>query len=70
MVSHDSLVRAEKRLGVPAVIGRYHKAPERQLQDDYELGDKVRVGLMSVLRVEMKASFGGGPFFERNHLAG
>lgn len=41
MVSHDSLVRAEKRLGVPAVIGRYHKAPERQLQDDYELGDKV-----------------------------
>jgi hypothetical protein len=41
MVSHDSLVRAEKRLGVPAVIGRYHKAPERQLQDDYQLGDKV-----------------------------
>jgi len=44
MVSHDSLVRAEKRLGVPAVIGRYHKAPERQLQDDYQLGDKVREG--------------------------
>ena len=41
MVSHDSLVRAEKRLGVPAVIGRYHKAPEGQLQDDYQLGDKV-----------------------------
>ena len=40
MVSHDSLVRAEKRLGVPAVIGRFHKAP-RQLQDDYELDDKV-----------------------------
>lgn len=40
MVSHDSLVRAEKRLGVPAVIGRFHKAP-RQLQDDYELDEKV-----------------------------
>eukprot|EP00913_Durusdinium_trenchii_P021914 g20592.t1 len=41
MVSNDSLVRAEKRLGVPAVVGRYHRALERQLQDDYELGDKV-----------------------------
>ncbi|CAK9011332.1 unnamed protein product [Durusdinium trenchii] len=40
MVSNDSLVRAEKRLGVPAVVGRYHRALERQLQDDYELGDK------------------------------
>lgn len=63
MVSHDSLVRAEKRLGVPAVIGRYHKAPERQLQDDYQLCDKVREIQRRLARVGcplrwLKDSFG------------
>ncbi|CAJ1343804.1 unnamed protein product [Effrenium voratum] len=41
MVSHDSLVRAEKRLGTAAVVGRFHRPNERSLADDYELNEKV-----------------------------
>eukprot|EP00439_Symbiodinium_sp_Y106_P013816 s3754_g1.t6 len=40
MVSNDSLERAERRLSVPAVLGRFHRLP-RTLQDDYSVSEKV-----------------------------
>ena len=53
MVSHDSLERAEKRLGVPAVLGRFHQLP-RQLADDYELSEKVIWG-REAMQIHKKA---------------
>merc|ERR1711957_518284 len=32
---------AEMRVGRPAVLGRFHIAPARQLQDDYQVNNKV-----------------------------
>lgn len=48
MVSHDSLVRAEKRLGTAAVVGRFHRPNERSLADDYELNEKAVLRLLSM----------------------
>eukprot|EP00930_Biecheleria_cincta_P018207 TRINITY_DN14262_c0_g3_i1.p1 TRINITY_DN14262_c0_g3~~TRINITY_DN14262_c0_g3_i1.p1 ORF type:complete len:507 (+),score=97.66 TRINITY_DN14262_c0_g3_i1:93-1613(+) len=40
MVSKDGIERAEQRLGVLPVTGRYHRGP-RKLEDDYALKDTV-----------------------------